>query len=119
MTMITPLSTKQTAGCTADLAVLALPGGRLVKVEASATPSTFISAASAGQSTAAMAAVLGMVASQGLNSTPLVLLASHAEVRMLHSIQRMTVDCLEAPLECALCRLQGFVIWLSCVQSAW
>ena len=71
------------AGAGANLTVLALPGpGRcFVKVDANATPSDFLIAASAGHCNAAMAAVLGMMVSAGgLASTPIALLASHSQV---------------------------------------
>lgn len=79
------------AGAEMSLAVLALPGSKLIKVHAKATPSSYLTAASAGQCTEAMAAVLGMlVAAGGLASTPMALLASHSQVasptRTVHSV---------------------------------
>lgn len=69
------------AGAAANLAVLALPGGHLVKVDAQGTPSRFLIAASAGDCNAAMASVLGMMVNAGgLASTPVALLASHCQV---------------------------------------
>ena len=68
------------AGAGANLTVLALPGRCFVQVDAKATPSEFLIAASAGRGNAAMAAVLGMMVSAGgLASTPLALLASHSQ----------------------------------------
>ena len=73
-------STFTFAGARANLTALALPGRCFVKVDAKATPSTFLIAASAGHCNAAMAAVLGMMVSAGgLASTPLALLASHSQ----------------------------------------
>ncbi len=69
------------AGDGANLTVLALPGQSFVKVDAKATPSGFLIAASAGGCNAAMAAVLGMMVSAGgLASTPIALLANHSQV---------------------------------------
>ena len=69
------------AGDGANFTVLALPGRFFVKVDAKATPSKFLIAASAGHCNAAMAAVLGiMVSAGGLASTPIALIASHSQV---------------------------------------
>ena len=69
------------AGAVANMTMLALPGRHLVKVNAKATPSQFLIAASAGDCNAAMAAVLGMMVSAvGLASTPTALLATHSQV---------------------------------------
>ena len=52
-----------------------------MKVNAEATPSQFLIAASAGDCNAAMAALLGMMVSAGgLASTPTALLATHSQV---------------------------------------
>ena len=76
------------------MAVLALPGGHLVKVDAQGTPSRFLSAASAGQCNAAIAAVLGMMVNAGgLASTPIALLASHSQVNSLLCLTRGGYSC--------------------------
>ena len=72
------------SGEQAKVVSLEMPGGGLIKVDPRATPAQFLQAASIGNGQAAAAALVGQVAGAGaLSRTPLLLLASHAEVGSL------------------------------------
>ncbi len=102
------------AGAGANLTVLALPGRCFVKVDAKATSSNILIAASAGHCNAAMAAVLGMMVSAGgLASTPLALLASHSQVSAWPCLASYPLVQVQTVLLCSACcqPLQASVLY--------